>query len=64
MSRSKESELIGMHKSSYAIAYTLREMMKFAQAGMRTKELDECEHTIIVTAGKPIILSEAYEIRN
>jgi len=37
----KESELLGMQKASKAVAYTLREMIKYAQAGMTTKELDE-----------------------
>lgn len=37
----KESELLRMQKASKAVAYTLREMIKYAQAGMTTKELDE-----------------------
>lgn len=41
MSISKESELIGMQKASEAVAYTLKEMTKFAQPGMSTKELDD-----------------------
>ena len=40
MSITKESELIGMQKASEAVAYTLKEMMNFAQPGMTTKQLD------------------------
>ena len=40
MSISQESELIGMKKASEAVAYALKEMRKFAQVGMTTKELD------------------------
>ncbi|WP_255372999.1 hypothetical protein [Chitinophaga sp. YR573] len=36
-----ESELIGMQKASEAVAYTLKEMTNYSQAGMSTKELDE-----------------------
>lgn len=41
MSITTESELLGMQKASNAVAYTLKEMIKFAQIGMSTKELDE-----------------------
>lgn len=41
MSISKESELLGMQKASEAVAYTLKEMINYAQPGMSTKELDE-----------------------
>lgn len=41
MSITKEFELIGMQKASEAVACALKEMTKFAQAGMTTKELDE-----------------------
>jgi methionyl aminopeptidase len=40
MSIKKEFELIGMQKASEAVAYTLKEMTKYAQQGMTTKELD------------------------
>ena len=40
MSITKDSELIGMKKASEAVACTLKEMRKFAQPGMTTKELD------------------------
>jgi methionyl aminopeptidase len=40
MSITKEEELIGMQKASEAVAYALKEMRNFAQAGMTTKELD------------------------
>jgi methionyl aminopeptidase len=41
MSITDAAELIGMQKASEAVATTLREMRKFAQPGMSTKELDE-----------------------
>lgn len=40
MSISKESELLGMQKASNAVAYTLKQMINYAQPGMTTKELD------------------------
>ncbi len=40
MSITKESELTGMEKASEAVAYTLKEMIKYAQPGMTTKHLD------------------------
>jgi methionyl aminopeptidase len=41
MSITNEAELIGMQKASEAVAYTLKEMTRFAQPGITTKELDE-----------------------
>jgi len=41
MSISKESELLGMQKASYAVAYTLKQMINYAHPGMSTKELDD-----------------------
>ncbi len=41
MSITKESELTGMQKASKAVAYTLKQMIHYAQPGMSTKELDE-----------------------
>ncbi|MEY8761394.1 type I methionyl aminopeptidase [Chryseobacterium tongliaoense] len=41
MSITNESELIGMQKASEAVAYTLKEMINYAQPGMTTKEIDE-----------------------
>lgn len=40
MSITQEFELIGMQKASEAVAYALKEMTKYAQSGMTTKELD------------------------
>jgi methionyl aminopeptidase len=40
MSITRESELIGMQKASDAVAYTLKEMRRYAQPGMTTKQLD------------------------
>jgi len=41
MSITNEQELIGMQKASEAVAYTLKEMINYAQPGMTTKDLDE-----------------------
>lgn len=41
MSITNESELLGMKKASSAVAYTLKEMINYAQPGMSTKEIDE-----------------------
>ncbi|SFH46103.1 type I methionyl aminopeptidase [Pedobacter insulae] len=40
MSITKEAELLGMQKASEAVAFALKEMMKYAAVGMTTKELD------------------------
>jgi methionyl aminopeptidase len=40
MSITKEAELTGMKKASEAVACTLKEMSRYAQPGMTTKELD------------------------
>jgi len=40
MSITKHSELIGMQKASEAVAFTLKEMRKYAHPGMTTKQLD------------------------
>lgn len=47
MSITKESELIAMKNVSDAVAYTLKEMRKFAKPGMTTKELDEFGASIL-----------------
>ncbi|MBE8724722.1 type I methionyl aminopeptidase [Flavobacterium hungaricum] len=41
MSITTESELIGMQEISQAVAFTLKEMRKFAQPGISTKQLDD-----------------------
>lgn len=41
MSITNEAELLGMKLVSEAVAYTLKEMMNYAEVGMSTKELDE-----------------------
>lgn len=41
MSITNESELIGMQKVSEAVAFTLKEMSRFAKPGMTTKEVDD-----------------------
>ncbi len=51
MSITKESELLGMQKASNAVAYTLKEMINYAQPGMSTKELDEYGAKILLDFG-------------
>lgn len=41
MSITNEQELAGMRKAGEAVAFTLREMIKYARPGMTTKDLDE-----------------------
>lgn len=41
MSITTEAELAGMKKASEAVAYTLKEMSRYAQPGMSTKQLDD-----------------------
>ncbi len=51
MSITKEEELIGMQKASEAVAYTLKEMRNYAQAGMSTKQLDHYGAAILSDFG-------------
>lgn len=51
MSITNEQELAGMRKAGEAVAYTLREMTKYARPGMTTKELDEYGATILSDFG-------------
>lgn len=51
MSITSEQELIGMRKVSDAVAYTLKEMKKFAQVGMTTKEIDDFGGNILKDFG-------------
>jgi methionyl aminopeptidase len=51
MSITKESELAGMKKASEAVALTLREMTRYAAAGMTTKHLDEYGAQILNALG-------------
>lgn len=51
MSITKESELAGMKKASEAVAYALKEMRKYAQPGMTTKQLDNYGATILADLG-------------
>jgi len=41
MSITNEHELAGMQKAGEAVAFTLKQMIKYAQPGMTTKEIDE-----------------------
>ena len=51
MSITKEEELIGIKKASEAVAYTLREMRKYAKPGMTTKELDDFGGKLLIELG-------------
>lgn len=51
MSITNESELIGMQKVSEAVAYTLKEMSRFAKPGITTKELDDFGAEILNSYG-------------
>lgn len=51
MSITKESELVGMQEASRAVAETLRQMIRYAQPGMSTKELDEYGAGILADYG-------------
>lgn len=51
MSITKESDLAGMRNAGEAVAHTLREMTKYAQPGMTTKELDEFGAKILTGFG-------------
>lgn len=51
MSITKEADLTGMKKASEAVAFTLKEMRKFAQPGISTKQLDRYGATILSDFG-------------
>ncbi|MCJ7933452.1 MAG: type I methionyl aminopeptidase [Chryseobacterium sp.] len=51
MSITNEYELTGMQKVSEAVAYTLKEMIQYAQPGMTTKDLDEYGAKILAGFG-------------
>ena len=51
MTITKEFELTGMQKASEAVASTLKEMRKFAQPGITTKELDAFGAKILADFG-------------
>ena len=51
MSITKEEELIGMQKASEAVAFTLKEMRNYAQAGISTKQLDDYGAAILSDFG-------------
>lgn len=51
MSITNESELAGMQKAGKAVAYTLKQMMNYAQPGMSTKELDDYGAKILAGFG-------------
>ncbi|MFC5269646.1 type I methionyl aminopeptidase [Adhaeribacter terreus] len=51
MSITTEAELEGMQRVSEAVAYTLKEMTRFAQPGITTKQLDEHGAKILADFG-------------
>ena len=51
MSITKQSELVGMQKASEAVAFTLKEMQKYARPGMSTKDLDNYGGQILSDLG-------------
>jgi methionyl aminopeptidase len=51
MTITKESELTGMQKAAEAVAYTLKEMTRYARPGMTTKALDEYGAKILASYG-------------
>ncbi|MBE7178164.1 MAG: type I methionyl aminopeptidase [Mucilaginibacter polytrichastri] len=51
MSITSETELAGMQKASEAVAHTLKEMRKYAQPGITTKQLDEYGAEILAGFG-------------
>lgn len=51
MSITTEAELLGMKMVSEAVAYTLKAMCNYAQAGMSTKELDQYGAKILTELG-------------
>jgi len=60
MTITKELELIGMQRASEAVAYALKEMTKFAQPGITTKELDEYGAKILAGFGAKSAPKETY----
>ncbi|MFD2943003.1 type I methionyl aminopeptidase [Flavobacterium notoginsengisoli] len=60
MSITTEAELAGMKKASEAVAFTLKEMRKFAKAGMSTKELDDYGGQILNDLGAKSAPYETY----
>lgn len=51
MSITNEQELAGMRKAGEAVAYTLREMTKYARPGITTKDLDDYGAAILSDFG-------------
>ncbi|ULQ55870.1 type I methionyl aminopeptidase [Flavihumibacter rivuli] len=51
MSISTTAELLGMQKVSEAVAFTLKEMMRYAAPGMSTKELDDYGGSLLTKLG-------------
>jgi methionyl aminopeptidase len=51
MSITNEYELTGMQKAGEAVAFTLKQMMNYAQLGMTTKEIDEFGGEILAGFG-------------
>lgn len=51
MSKTKESELIGMRKISEVVATTLKGMRNYAKPGITTKELDNFGGQLLIYSG-------------
>lgn len=60
MSITRESELVAMKKISDVVAYTLKEMIKFAKPGMTTKKLDDYGADILKSYGAKSAPYETY----
>ncbi|SMD44828.1 methionyl aminopeptidase [Aquiflexum balticum DSM 16537] len=60
MSITKESELVAMKKISDVVAFTLKEMIKFAEPGMTTKKLDDYGADILKSYGAKSAPYETY----
>jgi methionine aminopeptidase len=52
MSIETEDELEGLRRAGHVVAVVLRELRRRVQAGVST-----AEHTIVVTAGRPLVLT-------
>jgi methionyl aminopeptidase len=56
-----EAEMLGMKAASEAVAYALREMQRYAQVGMSTKELDDYGAKLLSEFGAKSAPYETYK---
>lgn len=61
MSISKEAESVGMEQVSDVVAYTLKEMIKYAKPGISTKQLDDYGAEILQDYGANSAPYKAYK---